>query len=236
MVKETLKVANSPGLWVCSLITVILVFVQMGLYLRLANKEANRIGFEQSKLKKSFGIGFKTAVGPAMAGFVVLVGMVSALGMPITWMRLSIIGSASTELTAATVAAESMGITFGGPEYGLEALSLAFFTMAVNVAGWLLVAALFTHKMEDIRIKLGGGDKKWISLITVSAGIGVFSNLSSTKCVGGFAPLAATIASVVTMFILIKYINPKVKGLSEWSLAICMIVSMIAGTITEGLI
>ena len=231
MLEETLKVANSLGMWFCALITVALVLVQSVLYLRLAIKESKRINFPMVKVKRSFRIGATTAIGPAIAVCVVLIGMMASLGAPISWMRLSIIGAAATELTASTVAAESIGTTLGAPDFSLQALSLAGFTMAINVTGWLIVCVLFTHKADDIQHKLGGGDKKWMALITAGASTGVFANLAAQRCVAGTPSLIACFASVATMFIFIKFLNPKVKGLAEWNLGICMIVSMVVGTL-----
>ncbi len=233
MLEETLKIANSAGLWFCALVTVALVVIQSVLYIKLSIKEAKRISFPMEKVKKSFRVGMTTAVGPSIAVCVVLVGMISAVGAPITWMRLSIIGAAATELTASTVAAESIGTALGAADFSPEALSLAFFTMAINVTGWLIVCVLFTHKADDIQNKMGGGDPKWIGLITAGASVGVFANLAAARCVAGIAPLAACVASIIMMGILTKYICPKVKGLAEWNLGICMVAAMVVGTIVS---
>ena len=235
MLEETLRVANSIGLWFCALVTVSLVAIQSVLYIRLSIKEAKRISFPMAKVKKAFTVGMTTAFGPSVAVCVVLIGMMAAIGAPITWMRLSIIGAAATELTAATVAAESIGTTLGAANFSLEALSLAFFTMGINVTGWLIVCVLFTHKADDIQTRMGGGDTKWIGLITAGASVGVFANLAAQRCVAGSASLAACVASVIVMFVLTKYICPKVKGLAEWNLGICMVISMVVGTVSSQL-
>ncbi len=40
--------------------------------------------------------------GPVVAIFIIMVGLMSVIGAPMAWMRLSVIGAAPTELTAAT--------------------------------------------------------------------------------------------------------------------------------------
>lgn len=236
MLEETLKIANSIGLWVCALVTVLLVFIQSFLYVRMSVKEAKARNMDKSLLTKSFRIGATTAFGPAVSGLVVMVGLIAAIGLPISWMRLSIIGATATELTAATVAAQTIGLELGHPQYTLEALSLGFFTMAINVTGWLLVCTFFTHKMEDMRLKMGKGDTKWLNLITAGASVGVFGNLAAQRCVAGMAPLVACVGSILSMYIMQKYLCPRVKGLSEWALGICMIISMVLGTLTASAI
>ena len=234
MPEETLRLANDFGLWVCAAVTVALVFVQSALYIRMSYKEAAKIGMPKAMLNKSFKVGLTTGFGPGVANAVVLVSLIGFIGLPISWMRLSIIGAAPSELTATTTAATVMGVQLGSPEYTPEALSLAFFTMGINVCGWLLMCTFFTHKMEDIRIALGGGDTKWLNLITAGASVGVFGNLAAQQCVGGTAKLAGCVAAAAAMFVLNQYLCPKVKGLSEWTIAICMVVSMVVGTVVAG--
>ena len=48
-----------------------------------------------------------------------MVGLMSVIGAPMAWMRLAVIGAAPTELTAATVGADAVGVTFGGEGYDL---------------------------------------------------------------------------------------------------------------------
>lgn len=233
--ENILDLANSWGLWICGLATIVLVCLQNGLFMRLAKKEAQKINFDSKNLSKSFRIGIVTTIGPAVAGLVVLVGMVGIIGMPITWMRLSIIGAASTELTAATVGVESAGMVFAAGNLTPKVLSLAFFTMGINVTGWLLFTAIFTHKMGDLIEKIGGGDMKWMNLITASAGIGVFSQLAASRCIAGADLMVAALSSTITMIIFAKFFNPKIKGLAQWNLAIGMLVAMVAGTIVKNL-
>lgn len=234
MPEETLRLANSLGLWVCAGITVALVFVQSALYIRMSYKEAAKIGMPKEYLARSFRVGLTTGFGPGVANAVVLVSLIGFIGLPITWMRLSIIGAAPTELTATTTAATVMGVELGSAQFTPEALSLAFFTMGINVCGWLLMCTFFTHKMEDIRLALGGGDPKWLNLITAGASVGVFGNLAAQRCIAGTPQLVGCIAAAATMFVLNQYLCPKIKGLSEWGIAICMVVSMVVGTIVAG--
>lgn len=80
-----------------------------------------------------------SAIGPAIASVLVVLSMLAVIGSPVSWIRLSMIGSAATELSAASIGAEACGVTLGGAGYGLSEMSTAWFTMAINGCGWLLV-------------------------------------------------------------------------------------------------
>ena len=156
--------------------------------------------------------------------------MMSVIGGPISWLRLSIIGSAPTELTAAKTGADALGVSFGGADYDLNALATGWWTMAVNGAGWLVFAGLFTHKLEGIRNKVGGGDVKWLAVLSSAAMLGVFGYLNSGDIKNGGGGLIAVIAGAISMVVVIK-LTEKLPKLKEYALGIAMLVGMLAAVI-----
>lgn len=225
---EILKIANGLGPWITSAVMVTLVAVQALLYTKLANKTAEKLGMKKETCKKAFKIGMVTAIGPSIAIFIIMVGMMSVIGAPMSWLRLSIIGAAPTELTAAKVGAEALGVQFGGADYDLKALAASWWTMAINGCGWLLMVGLFASKLEILREKVSGNDTKWLALLTGGATLGAFGYLNSGDVVKGGGNLVAVIAGALTMVILgfaiAKY--PKVSKIKEYSLGIAMLVGM----------
>ena len=233
MLEETLKVANEFGLWICAFAMVALVVVQSTLYTRLASKTAKEINFPQKNVRRAFRTGIITGFGPALGSFIVMIAMMAVVGAPITWMRLSIIGSASTELTASTIGAEAAGFELGAANFSLEGLAVIFFTMAVNGCGWLLVAALLTGRMDAVRHKIAGGDAKWLPILTTAATVGVYANMSAQKAVAGIGPLVACAGGAVTMLIMIQ-VAKKVKCLKEYKMGISLIMgTVLAAIVTE---
>ena len=103
-----------------------------------------------------------SAFGPSL---VILAGMISlliALGGPISWMRLSFIGSVMFELMAAGFGTGAMGIKLGSEAMTDIAYANAVWTMVLGAVGWLLFTGLFTHKLDTIREKMAGGNQKLI--------------------------------------------------------------------------
>lgn len=238
MAEKVLQIANSWGLWLCAFAAISLVLLQALLFTRLAFKSAEKIGFPKEKCMQGLRSGLITAIGPSIAVLIVMVGMMSILGGPITWLRLSMIGSAATELTAAKLSAEAIGVTFGSPEFDGIALSNAYWAMAINGIGWLLMVSLFASRMEVIRQKMGGGDARWLSLIGLAASLGAFAYLNSEALfksfiatskgiVGGFAPALAVIGGMFGMLLMLK-LSKKMTWLKEYSLGIAMLIGMIA--------
>lgn len=241
MPESVLQAANSPIVWGIAIAIVLIVLLQSLLYIRLSFRTADAIGFPREKCVLGLRSGAIAAIGPSIAVFIVMVGMMSVVGGPITWLRLSVIGAAPTELTAATVGADALGVKFGSPDYDLLALSTSWWTMTINGTGWLLVTMLFSHKLEDIREKMGGGDARWLAVISGSAMLGCFGFLNSRNVIagikgiaaatpGGGGPLYAALGGLLGMIVMLK-IARKAPWLREYTLGIAMIIGMAAAVI-----
>lgn len=220
-----MKVANEFGVWIAASFIVVVVVVQALLIYRQTFIAAKTVNVTDAQLKKAFRTGAITAIGPVVAIFIVMVGLMSVIGAPMAWMRLAVIGAAPTELTAAQVGAEAVGVKFGGPDYDLHAMAASWWTMAVNGVGWLLLVGLFAHKLEDVRQKIGGGDVVWLGVLSSAAMIGAFGFLSSRNLVARGGPLIASVAGGIAMVILL-HIAKKVPAIKEYSLGIAMLAAM----------
>ncbi len=257
MSDAVMQISNSPMLWLIALSIVLVCAIQSTLYIRHALKCADRIGFDRAKAYKGFRSGAISAIGPSIAVFLVMIGMMTVVGGPITWLRCSIIGAAPTELTAATVGAEAYGVAFGSAEYDVEALSVSFWTMAINGCGWLLFVGLFAHKLEQLREKVGGGDSRWLSVFSVAAALGAYGYLNANTLVpavrtamagipagldaatqalaeaslsNAHAQIVAACGAAVSMVILLK-LAKKHTWLLEYTLSFAMVIGMVLAVI-----
>ena len=113
--------------------------------------------------------GVISAIGPAAGVFIVMVGLMASIGGPMSWLRLSIIGAAATELSAATFGAQAAGVPMGGEGY-----TLTITENAIDIAGYgqrgllygvitleQLCVAVMVHMGMDIHstLKVVGGKR-----------------------------------------------------------------------------
>ena len=220
-----LSVANSLPLWILCGIGVSVVALLCILYARLVKKNANAVGISREEYRHAVRAGMVTAIGPSIANVIVVAGLMAVIGGPVSWFRLSIIGAASTELTAARIGAEATGVAFGSSDFGLEALAAAFFAMAINGCGYLLFITLFTHRMEGIRQKLGGGDFAWLTLIGTAASIGIMSDLCAPYLTSVSPQMVAAIVGAVVMGICVK-LSKKYHWIGEYALGFAIILGV----------
>lgn len=234
-----LDVANSPILWLSVLPVVIIVVVQGLIFLKLAKKAAPLADLSTPEINKAFRVGATSAIGPALGVFVVMLGLMAAIGGPLAFQRLAIIGAAPTELAAATMAAKAQGLTLGGEGYGLVNFANACWVMALNGSAWLFMTGMFTDKIERINHKVSGGNKNKVGILGTAAMLGAMGFLVCTDVTKELHPkpgvdnsgyIATAIGAGIAMVILEK-IAKKYPKLVEFNLGIAMIVGMICGVL-----
>lgn len=230
-----LNYANSPALWLATVPVVVIVAIQAIIFTKKAWANAELANLSKEDAKKAFRVGATSAIGPALGVFVVMLGLMAAIGGPLAWQRLAIIGAAPTELAAATMAAKAMNIELGGAGYGLIHFANAAWVMALNGSAWLLSTALFTDKIEILNDKIAGTDPKRIGVLGVGAMLGAMGFLLSSDIKKGLQPknggfIACAIGAGVAMIILEK-IAKKVPKLTEFNLGIAMVIGMVCAVV-----
>ena len=231
--QEILKNSNSWQLWLVCSITVIDEIVQATLFVRLPKKEAKHLGFPQKKLNTAIYNGMVVAIGPALAGIVVMISLMALIGSPITWQRLSVIGSAQSEMMVADISANVMGVTLGGENYTISALTMCFFMLAFAGSGWLIMATLFTRSMEKVRIKLSGGDGVWLGLLSAGATVGLISYLGAQRVVSGTGPATALVVGFAVQFVIDRFVAPRWNQIKGYSMAISLVIGMIVAYLVQ---
>ncbi len=230
MNSEVYNVANSTKLWLASIPIVIIVGIQAIVFTKKSKEAAKIVGLDQGAIKKAFKVGAISSIGPALGVFLVMLGLMSVIGGPLAWMRLSVIGSAPAELTAAQMAAESMGTEVGSSSYGLVHFAGAAWIMALNGSGWLVFSGLFGNKLGLINEKLSGGNVLLTAAIGTAATCGAMAYLVGTHLVKLDANTAAAIVAGISMVFLNKW-SEKMPKLKEYNLGLAMIVGMVGGVI-----
>ena len=228
---DYLAISNPPIFWLLAGVTVIVSAVQAILYVRQANKATKECHLDPQLPRQAFKIGLISAIGPACGVFIVMVGLMSAIGGPIAWQRLSIIGAAATELSAATMGATAAGVTLGGEGYTLTVLAVSWFAMALNGAGWLVFTGVATPALEKLRDKMSGGDMGWLAAMSAACSIGIFGYLNANQMVSSgpsiaVGPTVAVLTGALSMMGIGRFIVPKHPKLAEYSLGIAMIVGI----------
>lgn len=167
---------NNPILFVLAGIIVAVVLAQSVFFLVKAWRRGKEIGMGADKLKRVAVTAGVFTIAPAVAIVISVITLAKDLGLPLPWLRLSVVGSLSYETIAATNAESAMGLTFGqvsaltASQYVTIA---AVMTVSIMLGIWLV--PLIGKKLLNGVISLENRDKKWGDIFSASLFIGMIS-------------------------------------------------------------
>lgn len=238
MSAEVAKFANGPVMWIISLLTVGLVAFQAILIYRLTKKYAEaKKALTPEEMKIALKTGGVVAVGPAVSVFILALTMMGLMGAPATLMRIGIIGSASTEMTAATVGAMMAGVSMGADEMTMAAFGCAMFGCAVMSCGYLIMIPILSRGLGKGLQKLfapKADGKKGKAAVFFGAIFPLLFILllTLTQVANGMDYVGALIAAGIVSMTLDKIAKKNnIKWLKEWGMGIAVLAGMIAGPI-----
>ena len=171
-----LELANSPLMWVSAAIAVGIVVFQSVLFFRKSLKAAKEIGIEQEKINMAIKSSAISSIGPSIVILVTMISLIVSMGAPVSWMRLSFIGSVNYEAMADGFGAQAMGATL--ENLTPVAFACGVWTMICGSLGWLIFTLLFTDKMDKVNHLMSKGNSKMVPIISAGAMLGAFANLA----------------------------------------------------------
>ena len=182
-------------------------------------------------------------IAPAVAIVISVITLSKKLGLPLPWLRLSVVGSMSYETIAANNALSAMGQSLGS-DVPLTAQQFVnvLLVMTLSIMVGILLVPIIGKKLQSGLSNLGKRDAKWADIFQnalflgmISAFIGyVFSDISRLwnpvegySATSGLIPVLVMVVSMVVMVccgLLMR--KPKLKWLSEYALPISLVVGM----------
>jgi hypothetical protein len=224
-----MSIANSFWLWLSCGLCVGLVIFQSLLFVKKSLTVSKEIDISDSQIKSAIKSSFTASIGPSLAVLAGMVSLLVAMGGPISWFRLSYIGSVAYELMAAGFGADAMGVTLGGSDMNATAFACGVWVMTLGSTGWVLFTALATPKLDKFRYVLAGGRKAMLPIVSAGAMCGAFAYLSLDR-VFRFdkQTLAAIVGFAIMAVFMIYNKNRQKQWIKEWALTISMFIGMFA--------
>lgn len=223
--KEYLSIANAPMLWMMVIPTVIAMCIQAYSFIRTAVNAGPLVGLTKEDTKVAIQAGIFSSFGPGMSMFTVMIAFMSIMGGPFAWLRLSIIGTITTEMLGATAGATALGMSLGGPEYGIIGFCNSVWVITLNTWGFFIVDLLFFHKIEKIKGVVDRYDTKMFDAVGACIMTGCITKFMTGQMVGGLPKIVAGVAGFVIMLLLMK-ISEKAPKLKEFALGLSMLAAI----------
>ena len=236
---------NHPILFALAGLLVAVVLGQSVYFLVKALRRSKEIGMDQTKIRKTIQTAAVFTIAPAVSIVISVITLSKSLGLPLPWLRLSVVGSLSYEAIAASNAVSAMGLELGkisqltAQQYVNIVLVM---TISILVGIWLV--PLIGKKLLSGMTNLGNRDAKWAEIFQNAMFIGmiaaflgfVFCDFSRLWApVEGFSPTSGLIpvavmavAAVVMVILGLLMRKPKLKWLGDYALPISLVLGMIS--------
>ena len=229
---------NSPILFVIAGLIIAAVIAQSAFFLVKAWRRGIAIGMEKSKLKRIARTAAIFTIAPAVAIVISVITLAKDLGVPLPWLRLSVVGSLSYETIAASNAESAMGLVFGQVDAltAQQYVTIAWvMTLSIMVGIWLV--PLVAKKLQSGMINMENRDKKWGEIFSASMFIGMisaflgyvfcdFASVFSGNLSGLIPPLVMLVSALVMCVAGLLVKKYKWRWVGDYALPISLIAGM----------
>ena len=234
---------NSSFLFSVAAVVILFVIAQSVFFLARAYRRGLVLGMERKTLNRAILSTAVFTIAPAISILLGVITLSKFLGIPLPWVRLSIIGAITYELPAATTTAQALGVSLSETITDPKVYSAIAWVMTLGIMPGMFVILFFLKKIQNGILKLKNKDSKWGDIFMTSLFLGmisaflgmVFSDVRSG--LPGFIPIFVLLFSALVMGIcglLIKKLNW--KWLETYAMAISMLSAMIFAVIITPLI
>jgi hypothetical protein len=167
---------NHPILFILAGLLVAVVLAQSVFFLIKALKRSKQLGMDQTKIKKTIRTAALFTVAPAVAIVISVMTLSQTLGLPLPWLRLSVVGSMSYEMVAANNALSAMGQTLGsGSALTAQQYVNVLIVMTVSIMLGIWLVPVIGKKLQTGMKSLSNRDAKWADIFQNALFIGMIA-------------------------------------------------------------
>lgn len=226
---------NSGFLYAVTAVVIVFVLAQSLFFLAKASRRAKQLGIQSSTIRKTIASSALFTVAPAVAILLGVITLSKFLGLPLPWLRLSVLGALTYELPAATTTATAMNLSLSQPIIDASAFGAIAWVMTLGIIPGIFLVLFGLKKIQGGVMSIKTKDPKWGNIFMDSMFLGMISAFLGMIFADihlgmpGFIPLVVALISAVIMGIcgiLVKKCN--VKWLEQYALPISMLGAMAA--------
>lgn len=223
-------IANSTWMFLWVSLVIATALLQCAVFMRRAWKRARALGLENVQIRKGLKTGITVSILPTIPVLVVLITLMPLLGVPLPWLRLSVVGSAMYETAAASVGIQAVGEEMVMNGYSAYAWAAAVWTMSFGASMSVLWSSAAIRPVSGLYDKLGKFDVKLVLAVGAGCMAGIMAYAST---IYGFSDISgrgvvflASFGLSLAITLLVKKM-PKFSMLGDFTMAVSMVFGMI---------
>ena len=234
---------NSGFLYGLAVCVIVFVLAQSVYFLIRSYRRGKAIGMDRTVLKKTIVSTAVFTIAPAISILLGVVTLSKFLGIPLPWIRMSVIGAITYELPAATSTANALGISLSETITDPKVYAAIAWVMTLGILPSIVLPPILMKRIQGGVIKIKNKDSKWGDIFMTAMFLGMISAFLGMvfadvrKGLAGFIPIFVLLVSALIMCVcglLIKKCG--MKWLETYALSISMVGAMIFAVLITPLI
>ena len=239
-----LKQVNAPFLFLIVAVILLFITIMCIVFLVKSYFAGLAIGMDKKVLKRAITSSATFTILPSVSILLGVIALSGSLGLPLSWLRLSVIGNLQYELNVAEIAANSVG------DSGLKVseLSVGDFTtigmvMTVGIlSGMLLCIFVLKKYLKKVQDKPeteaskgpGFGAYATIAMFVGLCSAYIASYIGDSVINKNYMPIIVAVISALAMAVFEYFTIVKKKAwLDNFSLAVSMLIGMVAAVLIK---
>jgi len=223
---------NSTFMYIVAVIVILFVLAQSVFFLVRAYRRGKELGISSAKLKKTILSTTVFTLAPALSILIGIITLAKFLGIPLPWIRMSVIGAITYELPAATSTANALGVSLSETITDPKTYTAIAWVMTLGILPSLILPPILMKKIRGGVIKMQAEDQKWGDLFMTSLFLGMISAFLGMVFadvrtgIVGWIPIFVLLVSAALMAVCGLLIK-KFKWLETYAMSISMVGGMI---------
>lgn len=190
---------NGPFLFLLGGFVGIFVISQSVFFLIKAVSRAREMNIQRMVIRKTVVSSAVFSVLPSVSILLGLITLSYALGLPLPWIRLSVLGAVTYELPAATAAMQSLGASISEPVSSPQVFSAVAWVMTLGCISPLIIIPLFLGKIQKGVLSIQKKDNRWGQIFMSALFLGMISAFLGMGVSGGLLPVMVLLSSALIM-------------------------------------
>ena len=224
---------NSPFLYAVTAVVILFVLAQSVFFLVRAARRAKQLGISGSVVSKTIASTAVFTIAPAVAILLGVITLSKFLGLPLPWLRLSVLGALTYELPAATSTATAMNLSLSQPIADPKAYTAIAWVMTLGIIPGIFIVLFGLKKIQGGIVSIKTRDAAWGEIFLTSMFLGMISAFVGMlfadvrKGLPGYIPIVVALISAAIMGVCGLLLNKfKWTWLEQYALPISMLGAM----------
>lgn len=154
---------------------ILFVLAQSFFFLIRAWRRGKELGITTAKLRKTVVSTAIFTIAPAISFLLGVVTLSKFIGIPLPWIRMSVIGAITYELPAATAAANAFGQSLSEMVTDPKVYAAIAWVMTLGIMPSIILPPILMKKIRGGVVKLQNKDQKWGDIFMASLFLGMIS-------------------------------------------------------------